>query len=355
MGQAVGQRASSRIAVAIGVLLTAHVAASGAAGAADKPVLPPDIPPGAPIAEVGFFMPRPAAAWQADFAARYWFGKSKTAKTLYDLPSFSGDMVSRLTYDGLTTHTGEVFGRIAFTSGWFIKGYIGAGVVAGGNLQDEDFPPLLTPYSSTNSDQHNGFLTYASGDVGFNVVRGGDFRVGAFVGYHYFNEAVSAYGCAQTATNPFICSPAIPTTVEVITQNNRWHSLRVGIDGAAMLGDRFKLSAEAAWLPYVYLSGTDAHWLRIGSFPGDFTGPIPEDGTGRGYQLEAMLSYMITPNASVGIGARYWHMETSGNTHFEDHVVGFVAGPQPVDWTVDIYGVFVQASVKLDPYPLGVN
>jgi len=29
--------------------------------------------------------------------------------------------------------------------------------------------------------------------------------------------------------------------------------------------------------------------------------------------------------------------------------------PQPVDWKTDIYGVFVQASLKFGPYPVGLN
>ena len=312
-------------------------------------------PPTAPLPEVDFFTPRPVPAWQADFAARYWYGSAKTSKSLYDVPALSSAMVSRLTYSDMASSAGEFFGRVAFTNGWFVKGYAGAGALAKGNLQDEDFPPGIDPYSSTNSDQHGGFLSYASADVGYNVLRGGDFRVGAFVGYHYFNEGMNAFGCSQTATNPDVCQPPIPTSYQVISQNNTWQSLRLGLDGSVMLGDRFKLSGEGVWLPYVYLSGTDAHLLRIGSDVGDFTGPVPEDGNGQGYQFEALLSYLVTPWAGVGIGARYWHMQTNGNTHFEDHVVGEQAFSQPVDWKTDIYGVFVQASVKFGPYPISMN
>ena len=35
-----------------------------------------------------------------------------------------------------------------------------------------------------------------------------------------------------------------------------------------------------------------------------------------------------------------------------DHVVGFTALPQVVDWKVENFGVFLQASVKLGPYPV---
>ena len=91
-----------------------------------------------------------------------------------------------------------------------------------------------------------------------------------------------------------------------------WQSVRLGLDGSVFIGDRFAFSAEAVWLPYVILNGVDDHLLRA-----DLGGGIREDGTGHGYQLEALLSYKVTPFSSVGLGGRYWHMESNGNTHFE--------------------------------------
>jgi hypothetical protein len=147
----------------------------------------------------------------------------------------------------------------------------------------------------------------------------------------------------------------VPNSIEVISQHNYWQSLRLGLDGSVLIGQRFKLSGEAVWLPYVFLNGADTHWLRIGSAVGDFTGPIPEDGTGQGYQFEALLSYQLTEYGSVGIGARYWHMQTNGNSNFQGNIVGGTGLPQPVDWKTDIYGVFVQGSLKLGPYPVSLH
>ena len=65
----------------------------------------------------------------------------------------------------------------------------------------------------------------------------------------------------------------------MITQDNSWYSARFGIDGSLEIG-RFRISGEAAWLPSVWLYGSDAHWLRIGNFIGGFTSPVPEDGKG---------------------------------------------------------------------------
>jgi hypothetical protein len=55
---------------------------------------------------------------------------------------------------------------------------------------------------------------------------------------------------------------------------------------------------------------------------------------------------------SIGVGGRYWYMQTRGLTHFENHIVGFTALPQVVEWKTQNFGVFVQASIKLGPYNL---
>lgn len=293
----------------------------------------------------------PPASYTGEVGLRFWYGQGKTGKSLYD-PSGT-TLASRLTYGDLRLFSAEAYGRFDLNTGWFAKGFVGGGGFRQGTLLDEDFPPGITPYSATLSVLDNSYPFYFTADAGYNVVRGPDFRVGVFLGFHYLREVVSADGCGQVATNPAICGVfPVPGTVNVITQNNNWSAMRLGLDGAFDVTDRFKLSVDAAWLPFVWLDGTDAHWLRIGSDVGDFTGPIPEDGTGWGYQLEGMLSYRVTDFLSVGVGGRYWHMQTSGFTHFEGHVVGEIALPQPVAWSNDNYGVFFQTSLKFGPYPI---
>jgi outer membrane protease len=241
--------------------------------------------------------------------------------------------------------------------GFFLKGYIGAGSLNNGGLTDEDFPPFTDPfgYSATTSDQQGGHIRYASVDVGADLLRGPAYRFGVFVGYHYLNQLTNADGCTQLAGNPAICQPAITTDILGITQDNTFHSLRVGGNGDFAVTERIKLSVDAAWLPYVWLVGADTHWLRTGPFPGDFAGPIPEDGTGWGAQIDAMVTYKVNDWLDLGVGGRYWHVQTSGASHFEGNVIGFTAFPQPVDWHSDNYGVFVQASLKLGPYPFGIG
>jgi len=292
----------------------------------------------------------PAPIYTADFGLRFWYGKASTQANLFD--TSGSTLVSRLNYGDLSLYAVEGFGRIELNKRWFIKGYIGGGAFRQGNLKDEDFglPPPLNPFSATTSALSDSSLSYASIDAGANVFWGPDFRVGLFGGFHYLNQNISAFGCSQLAVNPLICgSLQIPNFVRVITQDSNWYSARVGFD-ATFEVNRFKFSLDAAWLPYVWFVGTDSHWLRIGTNPGDFTGAVPDDGHGWGYQLDAFVSYRVYEALSVGVGGRYWFMRSRGFTHFDGHIVDMVAFPQVVEWKTTNFGVFVQASLQLGPY-----
>jgi len=297
------------------------------------------------------FVVEAPATFTGDFGLRLWVGGAKTGKNLFD--DTGSLLISRLTYDNHTVLNAEAFTRFDFNGGWYLKGYAGGGALWGGKLKDEDFAPVTDPYSATLSKQNNGSMIYGSVDAGIKWLRGPDFHVGAFVGYHILRQVVSAYGCTQVASNPDICpAGAIPDNINVITQTNDWQSLRVGLDASVNFDQRWRLNVDAAYLPYVHLSGTDAHWLRIGTAPGAFTGPVPDIGNGWGYQLDGFLSYRLNDWVDIGVGGRYWHMEANGFTHFEGHVVGVAAVPQVVKWKTDNIGVFFQTSVRLGPYPL---
>lgn len=236
----------------------------------------------------------------------------------------------------------------------FVKGFFGASALSKGLFTDEDFPPFMEPYSSTVSAQKDGYLSYISADIGYTVLQGANYRVGAFVGYHYMNERLNAMGCRQIAAGE-PCNdalgllPSVADNLAMITHKNHWHSVRLGLTGDVMLTDRLTLTADAAWLPYTSISSKDYHWLRIHPF--DLLGPIPMDGTGHsGVQLEAVLSYQVTPSFSVGVGGRYWRASTSGKAQVEGVVADFIPGvthpTQPLDFKTERYGGFVQAAIK---------
>src|SRR5215216_1377720 len=302
------------------------------------PVAQPPYPPTRDVAALPFAI---------EFGARYWMSFGRLAKSLFDIPDFSPAMVSRLTYDGLTAHSVEAYARADHPTGLLLKGYVGLTGLKKGSLNDEDFSPFIDPYSSTMSEQRGGHLHYATVDVGYTFWNTPQMGFAGFVGYNYLGEKANAYGCTQIATNPFECVPTITGAVLGITEDAQFHSLRLGVAGELRLFDRLRLSAEAAWVPFANMRGTDTHWLRIGTVPGDFSGPIPENGHGAGVQLEASLAYQATAHLSFGIGARYWRLDTQGTADFNGVIVGFTAASQPLTFTTERYGAFLQGSYKL--------
>jgi opacity protein-like surface antigen len=300
--------------------------------------------PGKPKFEV-----LPGTVWEV--GTRVWYSTGSITKDLYDT---SGTLaISRLTYDDLTAYSAEGFFRGDHWSGLFLKGYIGGGSVIGGRLNDEDFPPVTIPYSSTLSDQKDGNLTYWSIDLGYTfwdttkrgggikdeVVLGPGHRLGAFIGYHYWRERVNTYGCSQLAASP-ICVPSIPGSQNVLDNEATWRSLRLGMVGDWYLTPRVRVTGEVAYVR-TQLDNIDLHNLRP-----DIKG-VKEDGTGDGVQAEIVVSYAVTDALSVGVGGRYWYMRTDdGHTHFENTAAG--GAPQVVKYEADRYGVFLQGTYKLN-------
>jgi len=131
-------------------------------------------------------------------------------------------------------------------------------------MHDEDWVIFgaTVPYSNTLSDPVNGNLAYATVDVGYSLFHGPSSKVGGFIGYNYFKENKAAYGCVQIANQNSDCVPSIPNSTLVITEDNRWDSFRLGMNGVVTLVDRLTLTADAAYLPYVAFQGTDNHVLR---------------------------------------------------------------------------------------------
>jgi hypothetical protein len=192
------------------------------------------------------------------------------------------------------------------------------------------FRALHLPNSSTDSVQRDGDLSYATVDLGFYIFDSERAKIGGFVGYNWLHQTVNAFGCEQT-TSSFICDPPIPNfgagdhagerlalrSASALNGEVAWGSIGrspVRARGCARLPGRLR-----------------THWLRICPDFGCFTGPLPEDGDGDGYQLEGILQYRPTDRVSLGLGGRYWHMETSGDTHFEGRVV--VSTPPLNRWT----------------------
>jgi hypothetical protein len=106
-----------------------------------------------------------------------------------------------------------------------------------------------------------------------------------------------------------------------------------------MLTPQLKLTADAAYLPYVKFAGVDNHPQRAGEGASTRS---PEHGVGTGVQVEGVVSYDITEQFSVGVGGRYWSMQVpKGLTNFfstDDFIVQRFSTEQAA--------VFAQGSYK---------
>jgi hypothetical protein len=284
---------------------------------------------------------------EIEIGGRVWYSSGRFQKDLGSSASQTQSNIlnSRLTYEN-TAASGEVFGRIDGVSNIFVKGFLGGGTLLSGKMHDEDWNLFngsnLVPYSNTLSDPVKGTIGYGTGDIGYILVRGAGFKVGGFVGYNYYTENKSAYGCSQIANQLSGCARAIPSSVLVITENDKWNSVRIGLNGVVTLWDKLQLTGDAAYLPYVSFTGVDNHLLRT-----DFASTLsPESGKGQGVQLEAILSYSVTPALNVGAGGRYWAMWATTDAITDAFSRGCPCQPLPA--RTERFGGFLQASYKLD-------
>jgi hypothetical protein len=285
----------------------------------DLPVLkaPPPPPP-------AFFDKRFPSPFAFEAGTRYWYsiGQNRFAFTNNMFPF--GNPTSTLDWDRMQGHSGELFARVDhLPTGLFAKGLIGGGVLKGGDMDDLDFFIAGLNFSNTTSKVDGNNMRYAMIDLGysFNVPEAG-IRYGGFVGYHYWRENMTAFGILCNADqfgNQVICtSPGavvVPFGTPVVAFDTTWHALRIGADVRVQVWDRVSISAEAAFVPYAWLSNDDSHFLRSD------LGPTPNVVTrgwrGMGGEVEAFVNYQVLPHFQLGVGARYWGIYTqAGNVNF---------------------------------------
>jgi hypothetical protein len=123
----------------------------------------------------------------------------------------------------------------------------------------------------------------------------------------------------------------VPTSTLGIVETDTWQALRVGLNGQVGLTDRLKLDVDAAYLPYVSLSGKDQHLLRVPVLD------IGESGKGNGTQFESILSYSLTNSWNIGVGGRYWAAWTNTASYNQS------GGTNPAQYRSERYGVLLQA------------
>jgi hypothetical protein len=207
-------------------------------------------------------------------------------------------------------HSGEVFARVDhLPSGLFVKGLIGGGVLKGGDMDDLDFAYGHFNFSNTTSAISGNDVRYAMIDLGYSFdVPSAGVRYGAFVGYHYWREKMTAFGvlCNPDQFNNAFCPPAgavlVPFTTPVDIFETTWHAIRIGADARFQIDDRWSISGEVAVVPYAWMTNDDSHLLRAD------LGPVPNIRTqgwrGMGGEAEAFVNYKVLPHFEIGVGAR---------------------------------------------------
>jgi len=270
------------------------------------------------------------------FGMRAGYSSGRFQKKLFDNFATS-QLNSRLTWVGQAGLAVEAFGRLEHRSGLFVKGLIGGVDIASSHMNDEDFPPIIIPYSNTQSASRDGRDFYATADLGYTFLRGYSYKLGGLVGYNVYSQQMNAYGCTQVGGGD-VCVPAgsIASDALGLSETERWQSVRLGLAGDAMVLPHVRLSVDAAWLPIMWLDARDNHWARPD------INPLPESGHGsNGYQLESALSYVINDRFTVGVGARYWSFNAKGGTTFP-----FAGAQSPEKFESSRLTTFVQATYR---------
>lgn len=232
-----------------------------------------------------------------------------------------------------------------------MKSNVGIGRFDKGSTNDEDWGtkgnhPSLS-YVNTKSGQANGRFSYYTADVGYDLLRGVDYKVGGFIGWTYYEQSSDYIGCVQIANPMGPCSRPDSDGDDTVvgSQNSQWNAPRVGLSAETRLTERWRLSADVAYLPWTDFKGRDHHLAR------PTTTFLDQRGNGgEGVQLEGVLSYFITKNFSVGVGARYWAMWTKNDS--EVTCTG-CDGPGTTEtvlskFSAERWGTFFQASYRLD-------
>lgn len=94
--------------------------------------------------------PLRAAGLEVDFGTRYWYSSGKFQ---WDNFARNNILQSRLTYDSLTGHSGELFGRVDTPLNLFVKGNVGVGSINSGIMHDEETIQNITTKTELPSMQ----------------------------------------------------------------------------------------------------------------------------------------------------------------------------------------------------------
>jgi hypothetical protein len=325
----------SRTAVQVALLC---FGLAGTADAAD--VLRGSLDPVVPLDEVTFTV-----------EGRVWFstGQSDWSHNATSSNPNFGNPTSRLQYKDQTGATGEIEIRGDEATGLFGRALVGLGGIVDGTLRDRDWFSGQVLFSDTVSKVEEGNLRYVAVDGGWALdgLSTEVLRTSMFVGYGYWGEKSPAFGlrCNADDVGNIDCPLGIDLigrTTPAITNDLDWHMLRIGLEGSLRVGSVMTLSAEFAAIPIAIFYNEDSHHHRVdlGQTPN-----ILHEGNGYGFQAQAMAKVDLSPEWSIGVGARYWHLSSYNNPNLR--FGGRFGIPLPVnDFDTRRYGVLAASALK---------
>lgn len=298
-----------------------------------------------------YVVPAPVRPIVVTVGGRYWYSRGKTDFGFSNGAPGYGDPTSTLDWRDNTGHAGEVFGRIDHRpTGIFLKGLLGGGMLDGGTIVDRDFFAGQYKFSDTSSNIDGKNLWYGIIDAGwsYDVPRAG-FRVGGFIGYHYWRESLTASGIVTNADDFGGRYWGVPPGTKLVSDSTAvfvyeptWHAMRLGVDGRWEFLPGWSVAGEVAWVPIAHLENKDSHLLRQSY---NDLGPAPNvisrSSRGWGVEAEVFLNYAVTPNVELGVGGRFWGLNAdSGTVAFGPSFVGTY---DLTKFEQQRYGLLVQA------------
>ena len=238
-----------------------------------------------------------------------------------------GDPTSVLEYEDVDTTVLEFAARVPLPASFFVRGYIGLGVIqiGDGNLRDDDFLAGQVLSSSTDSVIAHTDVFYVTLDVGRPILSGPSGSLSPIVGFQYWREEYEAFGVFNRLTGV----QTVPTSTAVVTNTVEWLSIRLGAIALIQLTPPpgLSLSIDAVFIPFTDMHNEDSHLLRTS--PADL-GPAPNiimDGNGWGFQGDTELGYEIIPDLIASIRFRYWTMMSDGDITFGPNTASPVTLP----------------------------
>ena len=159
-----------------------------------------------------------------------------------------------------------------YSSDVFLRGSAGMNISSDGNY--------MTPGNGVQTFE-GGTVGTVEADLGWLGANAGPVRAGIFAGYHYMNESPDMGWTAVPAARTY-------NSIDI-------HALRLGLSARAEINDIFDISADAAIIPYAWLSGT------YGAYAG---GAANLEGSLYGAEGQVMVGYHFAPEAIFRVGGR---------------------------------------------------